>query len=718
MTPKASRGPSLSARVLIGLTLGVAAGLFFGERATVVDVVGQAFVRLLQMSVIPYVVVSLVAGIGQLDARTGRELALRGGSAVLLLWSIAWAGVVLFPLAFPEYQTASFFSSALVSEPPPMDMLALYIPANPFDAMVHGIMPAIVLFSISVGVALITLPNREPLVEQLTILADSLMKLNAFVVSLAPYGVFALMASAAGTITLEELSRLQVFVITFAGMSTLLALWVLPGFVAAVTPIGYRDVIATSRDALVTAFATGSLLVVLPILATQARRLSLMDPDRDPDEVSPAEVMVPVAYNFPSTGKLLGLSFILFAGWFSGNDLEFNDLPALLSIGSFTFFGPNAMAIPYLLDLFRLPSDLFEIFLAIDVLTGRFTMMLAAMHTLCVALLTGFAIQKQLHFNWARLARWAAISIVGAVVLLVGTRFYFGRTIDAESKTYQMFIEMELRGEPAKVVDSPPPAASDLSHGVLKEIREGGVLQVCYPPDALPFAFINEYNHLVGYDVDVFHALAREMKVSISFHRSERDALFPMLDSGRCHVAIGGLAVTPERVEQVDFANPHMDGTLAFVVPDHERHGWSTWAEIAAMEKPRIAVPYVPHFLTLIRDRLPDAELLKISSARDYFRGELEADAMLFGAENGGAWTLVYPSFSVVVPKPHPIGIPVAYALRRGEWKWASYLDAWLELKRRDGFLDANFEHWILGKATKEKKPRWSVIRDVLGWVE
>ncbi len=716
--PSGKRGPSLSTQVLIGLLLGIATGLFFGERATAVDIVGQAFVRLLQMSVIPYVVVSLIAGIGQLDARTARDLALRGGGAVVLLWVIAWAGVSLFPVAFPEYETASFFSTTLVTTPPPVDMLALYIPANPFDALVNGIMPAIVLFSISLGIALMAVPNREGLVGQLTVLSDSLMKLNTFVVGLAPIGVFALMASAAGTITLEELARLQVFIVTFAAMALLLALWVLPGFVAAVTPLRYRDVVGTSRDALITAFATGSLLIVLPILAAQARRLSMRDPGADRDDVSPAEVMVSVAFNFPSAGKLLGLSFILFAGWFSGSDLSLTDLPTLLSVGTFTFFGPNAMAMPFMLDFFKLPSDLFQIFLAVDVVTGRFTTLLAAMHVLCVALFTGVAMEKRLQVGLIPLLRWGLLSVALSVLVLVGARLYFAETLDTESKTYQMFINMELSGEPVRVLSEAPKPTSGSRGNTLTDIRSSGVLQACYAADALPFAFVNGNSRLVGYDIDVMHSLAREMGVDLYFRRIERADFGNELHAD-CHILIGGIAMTPRRVEQMRFTHPYLDNTLSFIVRDHDRHAFSTWDEIRARERLRIAIPNVPHYVTLMKQKLPNAEFVEIHSVRDFFREQIDgADAMVFGAESAGAWTLVYPSFSVVVPKPRPIGIPIAYGIRRDAAEWGEYLNVWVDLKTRDGTLDEYFEHWILGRAADRKAPRWSVIRDVLGWVD
>jgi len=44
------------------------------------------------------------------------------------------------------------------------------------------------------------------------------------------------------------------------------------------------------------------------------------------------------------------------------------------------------------------------------------------------------------------------------------------------------------------------------------------------------------------------------------------------------------------------------------------------------------------------------------------------------------------------------------------------FLGTWFELKRKDETIQALYDHWILGRDARAKRPRWSVLRDVLGW--
>src|SRR5210317_1974401 len=94
---------SSSSMVLLGLVLGIAVGLFFGEMVSWLKIVGDVFIRLLQITVIPFISVSLITGIGNLKFEQVKSLALRGGGILLLVWGLVISVLLLIPLAFPDW---------------------------------------------------------------------------------------------------------------------------------------------------------------------------------------------------------------------------------------------------------------------------------------------------------------------------------------------------------------------------------------------------------------------------------------------------------------------------------------------------------------------------------------------------------------------------------------------------------------------------------------
>jgi len=77
---------SLSARIVLGLALGLCTGLFFGEPAAALQPLADIYIRLMQMPVLPYLITSMMIATGQLDAADARRLALRGGGLLLVVW--------------------------------------------------------------------------------------------------------------------------------------------------------------------------------------------------------------------------------------------------------------------------------------------------------------------------------------------------------------------------------------------------------------------------------------------------------------------------------------------------------------------------------------------------------------------------------------------------------------------------------------------------------
>jgi Na+/H+-dicarboxylate symporter len=717
---------NLATRILIGLGLGIAAGLFFGERMGMLASVGQAFILLLQMTVLPYMAVSLVHGLGCLSASEAAALAKRAGGFLALLWALVLFAVFVTPLAFPGWEAASFFSTNLVEQRKPFDFLGLFIPANPFHALSAAVVPSVVVFSVALGVALIGIaPERKRgLINALDTLSDALGRITGFIVRLAPYGVFAIAADAAGTMSLAEAKGLQVHATVFVTLALVLTFWTLPGLVTTLTPFRYRDVVWFMRDALVTCFATGNLFVVLSVLAERSKELlqSRAEPGTEAGDTL-VDVVVPTSFTFPSSGKLLSLCFLFFAGWLSGYAIPLARYPELLVGGVASFFGSTLVAVPFLLDAFQIPADLFRLFVVSDNIFGnRFGSLLAAMHVIALVLLSASATAGLIRVRPLALARYVAITLVLTLGVVGLVRLSF-EARGREYEGYTLFVEMQPRLAQAKmrVLDAPPDVlpAVDLDVPTLDRIRQRGFLRAGYRKDSLPHVFRNANDQLVGFDVEMLNQLALELGVDLEMVKVEFDALPGLLNAGYLDMGGAGMAVTTDRLEELSFSQPYSDETLAFIVRDHRRDEFSSRQAVRRHKRLRLAVLNAPYYIEKVKKDLPQAELVLVDTPRDFFRdtsGEL--DALVFTAESGSAWSLVYPHYSVAVPQPDILKVPLAYPLARGDEAMVELLNTWITLKQRDKTLERLYEHWILGAHAAETGPRWSVIRDVLHWVD
>jgi len=718
------RATSLSARIGAGLLLGIATGLFLGEAADPLRIVANGYVRLLQMTVLPYVMVSLVAGLGSLDVLQARRLLRRAGAVLLALWGIALALVVAMPLAFPDWESASFFSTSLLASPEPFDFLGLYIPSNPFHALANNVVPSVVFFSGVVGIALMGVPGKQPFLHWLQVVAQALAGVNRFVVRLSPLGLFAIAAQLAGTIRPEELERIQVYLLSYGVFAALLVFWFVPGLVRLVTPIGTRELFAASRDALVTAFLTGELFVVLPMLSEAGALLVRRHAPAQSDTGALAEVLVPASFSLPHAGKLLSLSFVLFAGWFAEAPLEASEYPRFAATGVLSAFGSLNAAIPYLLDLFRIPADAFQLFLASALVNSRVGTAVAAMHTLALATVGAFAMQGGLRLDRARLFRFLAVSCLLVAASVLGLRAGFEHLLAHEYTSDRVLTGMQIirDGVPTVVQRTPqpppedPPLASQLAR-----VTARGRLRVGYVVDALPYAFVNARGDLVGFDIELAHRLAQDLGLSLELVPVEFTAIAQHLAAADCDLVMSGIALTPRRAAAMAFSRPYLDEHLGFVTFDSRRKDFATREAVRAQgSRLRLAVLGLPYYVEKTHLYAPEAEIVPFPTRGElveaFLRGDQRLDAMVISAERGSAWSLLHPELSVAVPQPLVLTVPLAWPVARRDADLLNLLDAWIELKRRDGTLDELYEYWILGRNAAPRGPRWSVLRDVLGW--
>ena len=191
------------------------------------------------------------------------------------------------------------------------------------------------------------------------------------------------------------------------------------------------------------------------------------------------------------------------------------------------------------------------------------------------------------------------------------------------------------------------------------------------------------------------------------------------LREGQLDLVIGGLAVTPDRAAEFAFTHSYADQTGALIVLDHRRDEFATRKSMRWMKTLRIAIPNTRYFDDAILESLPGVEIVRIESPLQFFRDEVKnVDALAFSAEVGTAWTLLYPEFSVVIPKGLDLKVPVGFGLPRDQVDFVIFMNTWLDLKTKQGLTRELYRYWFLGEGLTQEEPRWSIIRNVLHWTD
>jgi len=712
----------LSAKILIGLVAGIGCGLFFGEFCAPLQVFGDAFVGLLQMTVLPYITCSLTLNIGRLSPTRARRIFAVGGWVLLALWIIAVLTIVVAPVGLPPAEVGSFFSAELLREPEPFNFIELYIPVNPFHSLANAVVPAVVVFSIFLGIALMGVDRKNEFMKILDTACRALVRVNSFVMRLMPLGMFTIAAAAAGTMRLDEIASLEAYFLIYLAASAGLTFWVLPMIVVCTTPFSYRQIMSRSSDALMTAFATGKTFVVLPLLIDAAGKL-LGEAGGDPEEAeNEAGLLVPLAYPFPTVGKLLALLFIPFAAWFVGSTLNIGQLLVLSTTGLLALFGSPVAAIPYLLDLFRLPADLFNLFLISGVVGSRLSDIAGAMHLLVFTLLVGAVMKGLVRL---RIRRLLVAVIAGAVVftaVMVGIRGWVGARHEGSAPSNPL-ASMELQVPPAPhvIFDGAEPNPDPLEPGEsrIQRIRRRGVFRVGFHSNELPFSYLNEDGELVGFDIEMAHRIATEMGVSIEFVPLDFDALEAQFEADHFDIAMAGIVGSYQYLHRVLYADSLVELTGALLVPDHQRKKFFSRSAINQLGPIKLGIVGAPRISKRFKVQFPEIELIAIDSHLDYFSGDRDdLSGLAVVAEIGAAWTLRYPQYSVVIPSDVEIGSPLVYPVASDAVDLVAFVERWAALADDDGTTDELYDYWILGRGVEDPGPRWSVIRDVLHWVE
>ncbi|MDD7983455.1 cation:dicarboxylase symporter family transporter [Lentisphaera marina] len=711
---KEKKKMTLSTKILIGLGLGLVVGLFFGEKCAWMSHVGYAFIKIMQMTILPYITISMIKGLGGLSLEQAKNLAIRGGVVIVALWAITIAMLLCVPFVFPELKNANFFQASSVAMPKVINYYDLYIPSNPFHSLASSAVPAVVIFSMALGVALITIEPKKHLMNNLNTLNDAISKITKKLVSLSPIGVFAITANAAGTISPDELQRLQVFIITYVVCCILMTFIILPALISSITGYKYKDILQCIKDPLIAAFTLNNLFIVLPMLADSSKKIMEMNGRLNETNEELADVIIPISFNFPNLAKVMSLLFVLFAGWFVNTEVPLTSYPSFALTGLLSSFGAKSLTIPFLLNSYQIPEDMYQLFMLAEIVTKRFGILLASIHLVSLTLISIRFMTEGFKITFIQLFKANIPAMLITLLAFVGMKFYFSATIKNVENKREVLSRLKIYNPVENTVFTKvPELKSQLDKDLKTRVLERGAIRIGYRKANLPFTYLNKQSEVRGFDVQYAHRLAHNLKCKIEFIPFDRDNMSELLENGSIDIAMSGLPFSPDLLNRVRFSDPVMTVNLALVTKDHMKKELSK-KENRLNNPYKIAVLDNNPFVDTIEQKMPNIELQFISDEREYFSENNDFDALLISAEAGSAWTLYHPGYSVVIPKPSVHRYALACAVAERDASFLTYLNQWLKVQEINGFEKENYDYWILGKGAEVVKKRWCFGSDVL----
>lgn len=307
-------------QVLIGLILGVVAGIVLGEKAAGLKIFGTVFISLIKMVIVPLIFFALLSGITSMNGQGNfTRVGLKGFSAYILTAIFAVviglsAGIIFQPGVGVDLHSilsaSSDPASTITAKPTPTvtEFLLNLIPVNPLGSMVNDNFLQIIVFSIFTGITINLIGDKaKPLKDVIYSGSQMAFKMIELIIKLAPLGVFGYISWVVGTQgidILKSLAKLILVVLTACSFQYLIFGLMILVF-ARLSPLPfYRKILFTQSIA----FATSSSKATLSTAMNQLQnRLGVSKTN--------SNFLMPlgVCINMDGTAIYLGICALFFA---------------------------------------------------------------------------------------------------------------------------------------------------------------------------------------------------------------------------------------------------------------------------------------------------------------------------------------------------------------------------------------------------------------------
>ena len=331
-------------RILGALVAGVIIGMLWGSDAASIAWIGDLFVRLIRMVVVPLVFVTLVSGVVSMGDPS--KLGSLGVKTLAVYMSTTLAAI-LIGLTLAAYLKPgigvdlSLAVPSSVQAPIPLsERLLSIVPSNPIAALAEGNILAIIFFALLVGISLLVIGEKgRPVSELMNASTEMMLKITHWVMEVAPFGVFALIASVAGNQGVSALLDVVILVVCVV-LACAAHMLIIHGLIMMriVLRLSAGSFFKGARDAMLVAFSTSSSSATLPVSMSVAENKLGIKP-----VVASTVLPLGATINMDGTALYVGIVSV-FAAQAFGVELTLADYAIMA--GSTTLVSVGTAAVP------------------------------------------------------------------------------------------------------------------------------------------------------------------------------------------------------------------------------------------------------------------------------------------------------------------------------------------------------------------------------------
>ncbi len=268
---KALKRIPLWQQILAGVVLGAVIGFASPAAAEFISPLGDIFLRMLKMLIVPLVFFSITSGICKMgDIKQLRAVGLR-----YILWIVVSAviasavGVAAALIVQPGRGTTEFLASAEAAEASTysfIDNVVGWFPTNIVESMYNANLLQIIVFTLFLGISLLALGDRvSGLVKIIDQCSDTVLKITEYVIGFSPLGILSLVATMVSTISGAMMKEVLLFILLDNICAVVILLVIYPLLVQLLGKLSGLRFMKKAAPALLVAVSTSSSAATLPV---------------------------------------------------------------------------------------------------------------------------------------------------------------------------------------------------------------------------------------------------------------------------------------------------------------------------------------------------------------------------------------------------------------------------------------------------------------------